>query len=75
MYADRDRYIGDPAFVKVPTAGLLDPAYLDERAKLIGAVAGPPPGPGHPRGAPPDGPDGTLEPGGTSHFVIVDARR
>ena len=73
MYADRDRYIGDPAFVKVPTEGLLDPAYLDARAKLITPVAGPPPGPGHPRGAPQDGPDHTVEPGGTSHFVIVDA--
>ena len=74
MYADRDRYIGDPAFVRVPTEGLLDPAYLDARAKLITPVAGPPPTPGHPRGAPPDGPDRTVEPGGTSHFVIVDAR-
>jgi gamma-glutamyltranspeptidase/glutathione hydrolase len=26
MYADRDRYVGDPAFVKVPVAGLIDPA-------------------------------------------------
>ena len=25
MYADRDRYVGDPAFVKVPVAGLIDP--------------------------------------------------
>jgi gamma-glutamyltranspeptidase/glutathione hydrolase len=74
MYADRDRYIGDPAFVSVPTDGLLDPAYLDARAKLIGSVAGPAPDPGHPRGAPADGADSTHEPGGTSHFVIVDAR-
>jgi gamma-glutamyltranspeptidase/glutathione hydrolase len=58
----------------VPTEGLLDPAYLDDRAKLIGPVAGPPPGPGHPMGAPSYGPDRTVEPGGTSHFVIVDAR-
>jgi gamma-glutamyltranspeptidase/glutathione hydrolase len=73
MYADRDRYIGDPAFVSVPTKGLLDPAYLDQRAKLVTAVAGPPPSAGSPPGAPPRGPDHTLEPGGTSHFVIVDA--
>ncbi|WP_312064783.1 gamma-glutamyltransferase, partial [Brevundimonas sp.] len=32
MYADRDRYFGDPAFVSVPVAGLLDPAYAAERA-------------------------------------------
>ena len=74
MYADRDAYIGDPAFVTVPTEGLLDPAYLDERAKLIGPVAGPAPAPGHPRGAPPHGPDATAEPGGTSSFAIVDTQ-
>jgi len=72
MYADRERYMGDPDFVKVPTEGLLDPAYLAERAKLIGPVAGPSPAPGKPKGAPDFGPDHTLEPGGTSHFVIVD---
>ncbi len=74
MYADRDRYIGDPAFVSVPMQGLLDPTYLDARARLIGPRAGPPPSPGRPRGAPAVGADKTLEPGGTSHFVIVDAR-
>ncbi len=72
MYADRDLYVGDPAFVKVPLAGLLDPAYLDERAKLIGDQAGPAPAPGHPPGAPERGPDATREPGGTTSFVIVD---
>ena len=39
MYADRERYIGDPDFVKVPVEGLLERAYLDERAKLIGPMA------------------------------------
>ncbi len=34
-YADRDRYLGDTAFVKVPVKGLLDPAYLAGRARLI----------------------------------------
>jgi gamma-glutamyltranspeptidase/glutathione hydrolase len=73
MYADRDRYMGDPDFVSVPTEGLLEPAYLDARAKLIGKVAGPPPEPGKPRGAGARAPDATAEPGGTSHMVIVDA--
>lgn len=72
MYADRDRYLGDPDFVKVPTDGLLDPAYTAARAKLIGPVAGPAPLPGKPKGAPNFGPDHTLEPGGTTHFVVVD---
>lgn len=74
MYADREHYTADPAFVSVPTEGLLDPGYLNERAKLIGPVIGPPPGPGQPRGAAPRGPDHTVEPGGTSHFVIFDAQ-
>jgi gamma-glutamyltranspeptidase/glutathione hydrolase len=74
MYADRDAYVGDPAFVTVPTAGLLAADYLDARAKLIGPAAGPAPAPGHPRGAPARGADATAEPGGTSHFVVVDAK-
>jgi len=73
MYADRDKYEGDPAFVDFPVKGLLDPTYLADRAKLIGDHAGPPPEPGHPAGAPKYAADRTLEPGGTSHFVIVDA--
>jgi gamma-glutamyltranspeptidase/glutathione hydrolase len=73
MYADRDRYVGDPGFVRVPVAGLLDPAYVAERAKLIGATAGPPPAAGIPREAVPVGADKTLEPTGTSHFIIRDA--
>ncbi|WP_309090464.1 gamma-glutamyltransferase family protein [Phenylobacterium sp.] len=74
MYADRDRYIGDPAFVDVPIDGLLEPAYLDARAKLIGATASPtaPPA-GQPRGAKARAPDATREPAGTTHFVVVDA--
>jgi gamma-glutamyltranspeptidase/glutathione hydrolase len=73
MYADRDRYVGDPDFVAVPTEGLLSADYLDGRARLIGPVAGPPPAPGSPPGAGARAPDRTPEPGGTSHFVIVDA--
>jgi gamma-glutamyltranspeptidase/glutathione hydrolase len=34
-YADRARWLGDPDFVPVPLAGLLDPAYLDSRSRLI----------------------------------------
>jgi gamma-glutamyltranspeptidase/glutathione hydrolase len=72
MYADDLRYVADPAFVTVPVDGLLDPAYLAARAKLIGDTAGPAPEPGHPVGAPKAGPDATREPGGTSSFVVVD---
>ena len=50
-YADRNAYLGDPAFARNPLAGLLDNAYDAQRAALIrptapsGAVpAGTPPG-------------------------------
>jgi gamma-glutamyltranspeptidase/glutathione hydrolase len=72
MYADRDRYVGDPSFVKVPIEGLLDPAYVAQRAKLIGEAAGPAPSFGLPKGAPAVGPDKTQEPAWTTHMVIVD---
>jgi gamma-glutamyltranspeptidase/glutathione hydrolase len=73
MYADRDRYVGDPAFVKVPVAGLVDPAYVAQRAALIGPTAGPPPAAGVPQGALVAGADRTLEPTGTSHLIVRDA--
>lgn len=73
MYADRDRYYGDPDFVDVPMAGLLAADYLDSRAKLINPVtAGPPPAPGKPKGAGLRAPDRTKEPGGTTNLVVVD---
>jgi gamma-glutamyltranspeptidase/glutathione hydrolase len=73
MYADRDEYVGDPAFVGVNVGGLLSPVYIAERAKQIGETAGPPPEAGHPQGMPVYARDGTLEPTGTSHFIIRDA--
>ncbi|MCC7265707.1 MAG: gamma-glutamyltransferase [Caulobacteraceae bacterium] len=73
MYADRDRYFGDADFVSVPVDGLLEPAYLDARARAMPERGGgPAPRPGVPRGAPKVGVDATREPGGTTHFVIVD---
>ena len=60
-YADRARYLGDPGFVKVPVQQLLNPGYLQTRAKLITERAMP------------LAPPGDTE-SGTSHFSIVDAR-
>ena len=60
-YADRAKYLGDPDFVSVPTARLLDSRYLDRRAKLIGERSM--------RMALP----GDTEAPGTSHLSIVDA--
>ncbi len=34
-FADREQYIGDPAFVDVPMDGLLSETYLSERRRLI----------------------------------------
>ena len=72
MYSDRDHFVGDPAYVQVPVEGLLAPDYVAGRAALIGDRAGRPPRHGHPREAPAPASDRTLEPAGTSHFVIVD---
>ena len=71
MYADRDRYVGDVA--DVPVDGLLDPAYVASRRRLIGPTAGPPPSAGVPAGAQVAAEDSTLEPIGTSHFIVGDA--
>jgi len=73
-YADRDHYVGDPKFVSVPVKGMLDPAYDAGRAKLLetaGVAPGLPPF-GTPAAATVAGIDQTAEPGGTTHFVIVD---
>ncbi len=72
MYADRDRYIADPDFVDVPVEGLLDPAYLAERARLIGPSPAASVPPGKPRGAGVRAPDRTQEVSGTTHLVVVD---
>ena len=72
-YADRDKYLGDPAFVQVPVAGLTDPQYIETRSALIDPdksranyEAGTPPG-AQPRTAANPG-----EVSGTTHFVAVD---
>jgi gamma-glutamyltranspeptidase/glutathione hydrolase len=73
MYADRDKYVGDPAFVRVPVAGLIDPSYVAQRAALIGPRAGTPPAAGIPANAPVAANDNTFEPTGTSHLIVRDA--
>ena len=73
MYADRDRYVADPAFVDVPVEGLLQPAYLDARVRLIRANAMSTPEAGSPAGARLTAADFTQEPAGTSHFIVGDA--
>ena len=74
-YADRDHYVADPAFIAVPSAGLVAPEYLRGRAGLVRpersmqrASPGSPAGAGARLGA-----DATLEAEGTSHLSVVDA--
>lgn len=75
-FADRGRYIADTDFVPLPD-GLLDPAYLAERAALIkpGAVLESVT-PGEPRWGKvvlSYADDNAIELPSTSHFSIVDA--
>jgi gamma-glutamyltranspeptidase/glutathione hydrolase len=44
-FADRNRWVGDPAFVDVPLRGLLSQGFADERRCLIGETANPSPVP------------------------------
>ena len=76
-FADRAKFLGDPDFVQAPGGNwnnLLAPAYLAERAKLIGAQSlkgtAQPGNPGAQRvayGIPADQPEY-----GTSHISIID---
>lgn len=66
-YADRNEYVGDPAFVKVPIAGLLDPAYHTRLRATI-----------HPEKATPSSQVKPGKPAGsesmeTTHFSVVDS--
>ncbi|HEX2762507.1 MAG TPA: gamma-glutamyltransferase [Allosphingosinicella sp.] len=72
-YADRDLYVGDPDYVHVPVAGLLDAAYLRSRSSLISpdramaSVAA-----GRPSGAPARIPAPPGERAGTTSLTVVD---
>jgi gamma-glutamyltranspeptidase/glutathione hydrolase len=76
-FADRALYVADPDFVAPPAgswANLLDPAYLKERAALIGAQSMRVAKPGTPRGAAVSLAAQADQPeSGTSHISIVDA--
>ncbi|MBD3664077.1 gamma-glutamyltransferase [Sulfitobacter sp. TSTF-M16] len=75
-FADRGRYLADSDYVPVPVQGLLDPAYLAERAKLLaGDDALPEVSPGDPAfdHALHWADDVSLELPSTSHISIVDA--
>lgn len=76
-FADRDTYIADPDFIPVPTAGMLDPGYLDLRAheisrdRSLGTAF-----PGMPgiSGAWRFAPDRSTAGLSTTHLAVVDAQ-
>ena len=76
-FADRNRHVGDPAFVAPPAGrwdSLLDADYLDRRAARVGArsmrqaPAGDPTQPALALRSPTPGPEG-----GTTHVSVVDS--
>lgn len=75
-FADRDTYVADPDFVRVPAAGLIDPGYLAHRARGIDPARSMglarPGQPGSAAGAllAPDTGEGRTS---TSHLSVIDA--
>jgi len=63
-FADRNHYLGDPAFVDMPVAALVSQTYADARRAGIAADQATP--------SPAIGP-GPAEPTETTHYSIVDA--
>jgi gamma-glutamyltranspeptidase/glutathione hydrolase len=74
-YADRDQYVGDPGYVSVPVAGLLDRAYLAQRSALISPTSTMPiVAAGLPAGAPKMALGRDYAEHGTSSFAAADGR-
>jgi gamma-glutamyltranspeptidase/glutathione hydrolase len=78
-YADRALYVADPAYTAAPGgdwATLLSPAYLAQRAALIGPKRAPLVEAGRPAGVAPValGPMAEQPSHGTSHVSVVDAQ-
>ncbi|MFE9622088.1 gamma-glutamyltransferase [Streptomyces sp. NPDC006527] len=78
-FADRGRWVGDPAFEDVPTKELLSQRYADSRACLIkdDAVLTSPLAPGDPRDPAACGTGGTAAPTtyegeNTTHLTVAD---
>src|SRR3954470_2713532 len=81
-WADRNKYVADPDFVKVPTAGLTSPRYGSERRALIDPAHAQTYTPGTPPGTPGSGqgragggsPADSNPQSSTTHISIVDER-
>jgi len=73
-YADRARWIADPDRVPQPVEGLIDAAYIDARAALLGERSMGVARAGQPRGAHAHAGSEESEAVGTSHLSVVDAQ-
>ncbi len=73
-FADRDAFLADPDFAPVPTAGLIDPAYIAARSALISETAAiNTAAPGKPAGAAGQfAMGGPVAEQGTTHFAATD---
>jgi gamma-glutamyltranspeptidase/glutathione hydrolase len=74
-YADRDAYVGDPDFVRVPVPGMTDAGYLANRSELLRTDRSIP----HVEAGTPPGARATAavkssEVPATTHFVVVDSK-
>jgi gamma-glutamyltranspeptidase/glutathione hydrolase len=73
-YADRETFVGDPDFVRVPVSGLTDRRYLASRSALLSLDhALPEVQPGTPPGAQARTHAPSSEVPATTHFVAVDS--
>ena len=79
-WADRNAYVADPDFVKVPTQGLISPDYAAQRRALIDPAhagtyaAGQPPTAQHGRKPAKPSPGDVNPQGSTTHISIIDRR-
>jgi len=72
-YADRDMYLGDPDYVRIPLKGLLDSGYIARRSALISATGSMATiAPGTPPGAPRRVRATTSEVAGTTSLSVAD---
>jgi gamma-glutamyltranspeptidase/glutathione hydrolase len=79
-WADRNKYVADPDFVDVPTAGLISPSYGAQRRSLIDPAhaqtyqpGDPPNSPSRSHGAGASPADSNPQ-ASTTHVSIIDAR-
>ncbi len=76
-FADRNKYIADPAYINNPVSGLLADEYINKRALLVKPNLGlkTPVKYGIPVGAKPSGADNEPKAHGTTSLIVVDKNK